>query len=58
MQARRTSSFSEQECDLACSSARMHKSNFTTEKIVQCPHDSVSEIVVHCNVDKWTQSLT
>ena len=34
MQARRTSSFSEQECDLASTSARMHKSNFTTEKIV------------------------
>ena len=36
----------------------MNKSNYTTEKIVQCTHMTVFEIVAHRNVDNWIQLLT
>ena len=38
-------------------SARTNKSNFTTEKSCSV-HTTVFEIVVHRNVDNWTQLLT
>ena len=57
MHARRTRIFfREQEClssNSACTS--MTKSSFVTEKNVCKVHMRVFEIVVHRNVDNWTQ---
>ena len=37
----------------------MLKKNFFLVLYMQCStHDTVSEVAVHRNVDKWTQSLT
>ena len=49
--------FPEQECDPVTASARMNKSNFTTERKSCSVHMTVIETVVHHNVDNWIQLL-
>ena len=57
MYARRMRSFFPEQ-ESASNSARMNKSNFTTEKIVSVHILTVFEIVGNRNDDNWIQLLT